>query len=158
METSCVYYRNQWQSDLICSWLFSSHGVWGQEDGGCLAVGFIGRGHLPLLSSWREQDIIASPCPYGWISHARAGWCFCAHSPHWTWLWERRACGAGVAVLPQSCSWPRAGVPGRDGSTMRLPEQSPLPLPDHCPSQGSLKLNAKQAAYSVVPGVIFLRG
>lgn len=63
--------------------------------------------------------------------------------------------GAGIALLPQSCSWLRAGAPGRDGSQMWMPEQSLLPSPDHCPSQASLKLNEGQAAYLVVPGVIF---
>lgn len=66
---------------------------------------------------------------------------------------------AGIAVLPQSfSSWPRAAVPGRDGSQRWLPEQSLPPSLDHCPSQGSLKPNAEQAAYSVVPGVTFSWG
>lgn len=108
--------------------------------GGCLALGFFGVGHLPLLSSQskvlqlqcilmsgsatRGQDGVSMPAAYMEGGFGR-GW---------------------HVLLPQSCSWPRAGAPGRHVA-------APLPFPDHHPSQGSLKLDAEQAAYTVVPGV-----
>lgn len=61
--------------------------------------------------------------------------------------------GTCCCCMPQSCSQPRAGAPGRDGSQMWLPELSPPPSADHHPSQGSLRLDAEQAAYTVVLGV-----
>ena len=116
-----------------------------------MPVGLLGGGHLPLLSGWRERGVTVSPCPRGRISHARAGWCFCAHSPRRTWPWERQARGAGVAVVPQSCSWPRAG---------RHPDVAARAVPAVFPSLLTFPglPEAECQVGSVVPGVMFFLG
>ena len=125
METNCVYYRNQWQSDLICSWLFSSHGVWGRGGGGgCLAVGFFGRGHLPLLSGQRVQDTTASLCPNSRVAFpclqpalnlALGGLgAWCRHSSSATILllaqgrsaWEGWQPDVAARAIPAAFPWP----------------------------------------------------
>lgn len=140
-------------NDLICTWLFSSHSVLGAGVWWWLFGCWLFWCGPPTSAEHSEQDLTASVCPDVWISHTWAGWCFCARSLHGRRLWERLARVAAVAVLPQSCSWPRAGAPGRDGSQMWLSELSPPPSPDHHPCRGSLKLDAEQAAYTVVLGV-----
>lgn len=110
-------------------------------------LAFFGTGHLPLLSSQSRILQLQSALMSGSATRGQGG----VSVPT---AYMEGGFGRGWHVLPpQSCSWPRAGAPGRGGSHMWLPELSPPPSPDHPPSQGSLKLDAEQAAYAVVPGV-----
>lgn len=111
-------------------WLFGSWLFWGGP---------------PTSAEQSEQDLAAAVYPDVWISHMWAGWCVCACSLHGRWLWERLArVAATILFLAQ----------GRSTWQGWLPDVAALPpSPDHHPSQDSLKLDAEQAAYTVVPGV-----